>query len=215
MRSGATRDRETRVRITGWVAPKFSSLERNLNLAEYKNPQQEPGGDRRMLMVFAVTFALIIISQIFLFKDKGKQRQSRIQSKPRRAAPPTPAAQPQSEVASAPSEASPKGRAHGAPSRPRLPQLRSLPAAKSKPSSRTRLFRIVFTNRGAQVKSWVLKKYKDEDGHPLDLVNPLAVKFGLPLSLYTYDENLRNQINSALYVGSASRHNYRSGHADL
>ncbi len=64
--------------------------------------------------------------------------------------------------------------------------------------------RIVFTNRGAQAKSWVLKKYKDDDGHPLDLVNPLAVKFGLPLSLYAYDENLRNQINSALYVSSAS-----------
>ena len=30
------------------------------------------------------------------------------------------------------------------------------------------------------------------------------MKFGLPLSLYTYDENLRDQINSALYVGSAS-----------
>ena len=27
-----------------------------------------------MLMVFAVTFALIIISQIFLFKDKSKQQ---------------------------------------------------------------------------------------------------------------------------------------------
>jgi len=50
----------------------------------------------------------------------------------------------------------------------------------------------------------VLKKYKDEDGHPLDLVNPLAVKFGLPLSLYTYDETLRNQINSALYISSGS-----------
>jgi YidC/Oxa1 family membrane protein insertase len=66
------------------------------------------------------------------------------------------------------------------------------------------LVRIVFTNRGARAKSWVLKKYRDEDGHPLDLVNPLAVKFGLPLSLYTYDENLQKQINSALYVGSVS-----------
>ena len=38
-------------------------------MAEYRNPQQEGGGgDKRMLMVFAVTFALIIISQIFLFK---------------------------------------------------------------------------------------------------------------------------------------------------
>jgi len=37
-------------------------------LAEYRNPQQESGGDKRMLWVFAVTFALIIIGQIFLFK---------------------------------------------------------------------------------------------------------------------------------------------------
>ena len=66
------------------------------------------------------------------------------------------------------------------------------------------LYQIIFTNRGAQVKSWLLKKYKDEDGHPLDLVNKNAAKFGLPLSLYTYDENLRNQINSALYVASAT-----------
>ncbi len=67
-----------------------------------------------------------------------------------------------------------------------------------------RLYKIVFTNRGAQVKSWILKKYKDDDGHPLDLVNKNTAKFGLPLSLYTYDEKLRNQINSALYVASAS-----------
>ena len=52
----------------------------------------------------------------------------------------------------------------------------------------------------------MLKKYKDEDGHPLDLVNQRAVQFGLPLSLYTPDENLRNQINSALYVASASEY---------
>ena len=65
------------------------------------------------------------------------------------------------------------------------------------------------------MKSWVLKKYKDDDGHPLDLVNPLRVKFGLPLSLYTYDENLRNQINSALYVASASGNDHRSRRADL
>ncbi len=34
------------------------------------------------------------------------------------------------------------------------------------------LYRIVFTNHGAQAKSWILKKYKDEKGQPLDLVNP-------------------------------------------
>ncbi len=53
------------------------------------------------------------------------------------------------------------------------------------------------------MKSWILKKFKDDDGNPLDMVNKDAIKLGLPLSLYTYDENLRNQINSALYVPSA------------
>jgi YidC/Oxa1 family membrane protein insertase len=66
------------------------------------------------------------------------------------------------------------------------------------------VYRITFTNRGGAVTSWILKKYKDDEGRPLDLVNKQAVKFGAPLSLYTYDENLRNQINSALYVPSAS-----------
>jgi len=66
------------------------------------------------------------------------------------------------------------------------------------------LYRIVFTNRGGQVKSWVLKKYKDKpDGNPLELVNPVAAqKYGYPLSLWTYDENLRNRLNSVLYVPS-------------
>ncbi len=51
------------------------------------------------------------------------------------------------------------------------------------------LYRITFSNRGAQVTSWVLKgPYTDAEGHPLDLVNQQAAKlFGYPLSLYTGD----------------------------
>ena len=33
------------------------------------------------------------------------------------------------------------------------------------------VYRIVFTNRGARVKSWVLKKYTDDKGGQLELVN--------------------------------------------
>jgi YidC/Oxa1 family membrane protein insertase len=63
------------------------------------------------------------------------------------------------------------------------------------------LYRIVFTNRGGRVKSWVLKKYTDDKGGPLELVNATAAeKYGYPLSLWTYDEGLRNKLNSALYV---------------
>jgi YidC/Oxa1 family membrane protein insertase len=65
------------------------------------------------------------------------------------------------------------------------------------------LYKITFTNRGAEVKSWILKNYKDDRGNPLDLVHADAAKqFGYPLSLWTYDENLRKKLASALYVAS-------------
>jgi YidC/Oxa1 family membrane protein insertase len=66
------------------------------------------------------------------------------------------------------------------------------------------LYRITFTNRGAQVKSWILKKFdNDAQNGPLDLVNvEAAEKFGYPLSLWSYDEGLRGKLASVLYVAS-------------
>jgi YidC/Oxa1 family membrane protein insertase len=66
------------------------------------------------------------------------------------------------------------------------------------------LYRITFTNRGAQVKSWILKKFdNDAQNGPLDLVNSAAgEKYGYPLSLWTYDEGIRNKLSSVLYVPS-------------
>jgi YidC/Oxa1 family membrane protein insertase len=67
------------------------------------------------------------------------------------------------------------------------------------------LYRITFSNRGGQAISWILKKYKDDAGKPLDLVNQkAAAKLGYPLSLWTYDANLRTQLAQALYVPSAT-----------
>ncbi len=70
------------------------------------------------------------------------------------------------------------------------------------------LYKITFTNRGAQVKSWILKKFdNDAQNGPLELVNDAAAqKYGYPLSLWTYDENLRSKLSSALYVASKDGH---------
>ncbi len=67
------------------------------------------------------------------------------------------------------------------------------------------LYRITFSNRGAQVKSWILKKYdNDTENGPLDLVNQAAAKqYGYPLSLYAYDEDLRGRLSSEFYVTSS------------
>ena len=67
------------------------------------------------------------------------------------------------------------------------------------------LYRISFSNRGGQATSWVLKKYKDDAGKPLDLVNARgAAKAGYPLSIWTYDTSMRAQLAQALYVPSAT-----------
>jgi YidC/Oxa1 family membrane protein insertase len=168
-------------------------------LAEYHNPQQEGGGgggDRRMLLIFAVTFAVIIIAQLFL----AKNRPSPPQPKPAPAeATQSTSPAPESGAAAQPAAKAP-GQSKASVANPSVVQKSA--SAEVETVVENSLYRIVFTNHGAQVKSWVLKKYKDEDGHPLDLVNKDAVKYGLPLSLWTYDENLRNQINSALYVAT-------------
>src|SRR5882724_7003574 len=78
-------------------------------------------------------------------------------------------------------------------------------SAESTTTIENELYRITFSNRGGQVTSWILKKYKDSDGKPLNVVHTEAAeKFGYPLSLYTYDAALTASLNKALYVPSAT-----------
>ncbi len=82
----------------------------------------------------------------------------------------------------------------------------------------TDLYHVVFSNEGAVVQSWTLKKYKDASGKPLELVNQRgAQKAGFPLSL-----NLRGQgdspLNKALWEGHpradglSIEYDYSDGH---
>jgi YidC/Oxa1 family membrane protein insertase len=156
-------------------------------LADFQNPQQEPGAERRLLLVFVLTFVVLIIFQPLL-KKYGPQPPVAPQKQPQ-------ATQPAASLAIAP----PTVTAAAAPAASVSKQA----AAETETVVENDLYRITFTNRGAQVKSWILKKFdNDAENGPLDLVNPLtASKFGYPLSLWTY-ENLHNRLNSVLYVPS-------------
>jgi YidC/Oxa1 family membrane protein insertase len=171
-------------------------------LAEFQNPQQEPGTERRLLLVFALTFLVIMLFQP-LMKKYGPQQPAKPEaSQPESPKTTTPQAQP--PAASGTTSTS---------TRPSTPKRASPTAVASKQASsesetviENDLYRIVFTNRGGQVKSWVLKNYKDHpDGNPLELVNRVAAeKYGYPLSLWVYDESLRAKINSALYLATGT-----------
>lgn len=158
---------------------------------DFKNPQQDPGTEKRLLLVFVLTFAVLIISQPLLMKFVKPQ--------------PAPAKQeqPQQAPSPAPSQPAPSAAAPAKVSAPAAVAARQA-AAEQETVVENDLYKITFTNRGAQVKSWILKKYDDDSGKPLELVHAkAAAQLGLPLSLWTYDENLRKKLNDALYIASA------------
>ena len=156
-------------------------------MAEFQNPQQEPGSEKRLLLVFLVTFVAMLAFQPLLKKYFPQ--------------PATPPAQSQP----APIQTAPAPSAAAATTAAPVPGGGTKQAAsESETVIENDLYRITFTNKGAQVKSWILKKFdNDAQNGPLDLVNAsAAAQFGYPLSLWTYDENLRNRMNSVLYVAS-------------
>ncbi len=68
----------------------------------------------------------------------------------------------------------------------------------------TDLYKITFSNRGATVHSWTLKKFQNDKGQPLELINPLAAtKAGFPMS-YQFRQQAPVDLNQALFVASQS-----------
>jgi YidC/Oxa1 family membrane protein insertase len=166
-------------------------------MPEYRNPQNEPGMDRNLLFVFLLMAVVIFGSQLLFRKNQPSQPSTAhpAQQQIQPGAPSTPAS---SEPNQQPVAISGKKPA------PVAQQPSRQASSESQIVIENDLYKITFTNRGAQAKSWILKKFSDDQGKPLDLVNSAATsKYGYPLSLWTYDEALRTKLNSALYVPSS------------
>jgi YidC/Oxa1 family membrane protein insertase len=179
-------------------------------LAEIRNPNASSqgsrgggGGDTRSMLIF-MALAVVALLAFQYFKP----------------ATPPPPTQPQQQAtqatpASAPTAMSPGAAATSSDGKPAVTA-----AAETQTVVENELYRITFSNRGALVKSWVLKHYcadahgrkldgncKDPQGKfwNLDMVNqPAAASFGYPLSLFTYEPALTTELNQALYQPSAT-----------
>ncbi len=163
-------------------------------MTEYHNPQNEPGTEKRLLLAFLLVFVTIAVMQYLLPKPQPQPEQQK-PAGPQQQAQSTP-------VASTPLPAAPATTAVRQPA----PKVSIQQAqAETETVIDNDYYHVTLANRGAVVKSWVLKKFKDNSGKPLDLVNPrLADALGYPLSLFTYDKDLEKKINSGLYVASAT-----------
>jgi YidC/Oxa1 family membrane protein insertase len=164
-------------------------------LAEFSNPNQQGGQEGRSLMAMMVVFVAVVLG-LQLYRAKTTPPPS---STPTIAAQQTPAT-----PAPVASLATPQPAASAAASSvPGVPSVEA--SAESTTIVENNLYRITFSNRGAQVTSWILKDYKDLDGKPLDLIHQQAAKlYGYPLALATSDATIASALNQALYVPSAT-----------
>ncbi|HWF04635.1 MAG TPA: membrane protein insertase YidC [Candidatus Angelobacter sp.] len=168
-------------------------------MTEYRNPQSEPGTDKRMLIALLLVFVVLGVVQYFMPKpkqppqDQNQQQQQAQQSSATQT--------PSSGAASVPASTAKNAQASSAI--PKLPVKAATAEAES--VLETEFFKVTISNRGAVVKSWILKKYQDNAGKPFDIVNQtVASQLGYPLSFFTYDKELEKKLNESLYVGGAT-----------
>ena len=172
-------------------------------MAEFKNPNQQGAqGSNNNLIVMMLVMVVVFTGLQFYRSKHNPQTASPNQtpsatqqaaSSPSAAGIPQPSAELLRNSGILPAPA-------GANSGPTVQA-----AAETTTTVENELYRITFSNKGAQVISWLLKQQKDSDGRPLDLVHAQAAeKFGYPLSLFTYDPALTAGLRTAMFVPSAT-----------
>jgi YidC/Oxa1 family membrane protein insertase len=180
-------------------------------LPEYQNPNLQVqggggasgggGGDMRSLLVFGLLAIVVFFGFQYFVKPKPPAPQPATQSQTQPAPSESqPAAEPPATSGPSATAGKVRGKAQAAPATPAITA-----ATETLTTVENGDYRIVFTNRGGLVQHWILKHYFDTSGKPLDMVQVQASqRFGLPLSIFTYDQNLTTELNQALYQPTAT-----------
>lgn len=165
-----------------------------------KLPSQEPEGMQERLLIAFALIGLVLVGTQYLMPQ-----------------PPAPAAGAKKSAETTTTSSS-------APAKTAVPAATATAAAAGKPAAapaaaggtvagerdetiliETGLYRITFANRGGVVQSWILKKFKDIHGKPLELVNPASAgKVVLPLAVRFHEGQSAEPLNSALYKMTVS-----------
>jgi YidC/Oxa1 family membrane protein insertase len=146
--------------------------------------------ERRLLIAFALSFLIIVLSRPLWEQSKSPagQGSSPAATVAKSAAPPV-ASREENRVAQAEQGTEPK-------------------KAESERlvTVETDLFKISLSNREAVIKSWILSKYSDSDGKPLDLIQAkYADAYGYPLGLkIDKEEEISKRLSKALFLCDTS-----------
>ncbi|MCL5005814.1 MAG: membrane protein insertase YidC [Acidobacteria bacterium] len=147
--------------------------------------------EKRMLIAFALSFILLMLWRVLFLKEAVPPPSSSSVTIEHGAKPQTPA------------------KAAKPPATPKIPPPPKIPVVQGTQAQditvESSIYRVVFSTQGGVVKSWILRKYKDENGKPLDIIDTAACEqLGYPMSITTADSSLNQKINQALYVATPS-----------
>ena len=156
----------------------------------------------RMLVAFALT-GLVIFGTPYFYKLIGVKEPEKTEQQATAPATPQPTTYtPATAAAPAPVQPvrKPAATAAGSAAAPA-----TVAGSEETITLDTDLYHIIFSNRGASVKSWTLKKFPDHAGKPLDVVNAAAV----PKAGYPFHYEFRNakppiDLNQALFKATQS-----------
>jgi YidC/Oxa1 family membrane protein insertase len=152
---------------------------------------QPPSLEKRLPIALALMMGVLLASQYFFKPAPG----------PKPATPVNDHAA--AKLATKPAAAASTQNAAQAGAAPAAGQVSA--AAEETTEIKTDLYEIVFTNKGAAIKSWVLKRYKDNAGKPLQLIgdDAFANQNGgvrlLPFMVDSSDRKLSVDPNTVLY----------------
>ena len=132
-------------------------------MAEFKNPNQQgaPQDNRPLLIIMTVMVVVFFALQFYHAKHN-----------PQTASPNAPQSQSQAQAAQQ-QQPAPTVAATVAGQTIQVPVVA---AAETTTTVENELYKITFSNKGAQATSWILKRYKDSYGQPLDLVHTQAAE---------------------------------------
>jgi YidC/Oxa1 family membrane protein insertase len=155
-------------------------------LQSNKPGKKELSMEQRLLLAF-VLMGLVLFLTPYFYKAppppakttiKSTDQNASAQTKPAAAAPATPQA--------APSEPAP-GQIEG--------------STEQQFVIDTDIYSVTLSNRGGTIRSWILKKYKDRAGKPLELINAASyAKVAPPFSVVLRDDKAADALNYGLYV---------------
>lgn len=150
------------------------------------NPQP-PSLEKRLPLALALMMLVLLASQYIFKPAPGPKPVTHINTNTSAAAL---TVKPQVSTAEAPPEALPAGQIQ----------------ANSQVTTDidTDLYRIVFSNRGGVVKSWILKDYPSSNGKPQQLVNQAATSMPPPFSIQLTDAKIDVDPNTVLYQTTVS-----------